>query len=159
MLEKFHVKKFIMLKKLLKNSPHPWILFKKTKESGCQTLANAIFFEISTLIIDCICHDRVAAIGVECTTGNRCHDQGRSYKANEEWTKMSDKGRVGRSEFFLMEFFFPYFLFYFFIWYKSPPTRNTLGLLYRLDKCFSDFFIHRTLPPGTIYPVKLKKLF
>lgn len=43
-------------------------------------------------IMDCVCHDRGNNIGVDCTTGNRCHDQGRSYKANEQWTKMSDKG-------------------------------------------------------------------
>ena len=42
----------------------------------------------------------------------------------------------------------------YFIRYKSPPTQNHFGLLYRLDKCFSYFFIHRTLHPGKIYPVK-----
>ena len=40
--------------------------------------------------------------------------------------------------------------------YKSPPTRNTFGLLYRLDKCFFRFFIH-TLHPGKIYHVKIIK--
>jgi len=39
--------------------------------------------------------------------------------------------------------------------YKSPSTQNPFGLLYRLDKCFSDFcFIHRTLQPDKIYHVK-----
>jgi len=37
--------------------------------------------------------------------------------------------------------------------YKARDTKHPFGLLYRLDKWFSDFFIHRTLHPGKIYPV------
>jgi len=39
---------------------------------------------------------------------------------------------------------------------KARLRKNPFGLLYQLDKCFSDlFFIHRTLHQGKIYPVKI----
>jgi len=47
-----------------------------------------------------------------------------------------------------------YHVSYHIIRYKSPPTQNPFGLIYRLDKCFFDFFIPRTRHQGNIYPVK-----
>ena len=38
--------------------------------------------------MDCVCRDQDnTAVAVDCTTGNRCHDQGRSYKQGQQWTK------------------------------------------------------------------------
>jgi len=37
-------------------------------------------------------------------------------------------------------------------------TQNPFGLLYRLDNCFSVFFIHRTLHPGKIGELKIGEL-
>ena len=35
-------------------------------------------------------------ISVDCNTGNRCYDQGVSYKAGQTWVKLSDKGEKSR---------------------------------------------------------------
>jgi len=52
------------------------------------------------------------------------------------------------------------FPIYYFIRYKSPPTENPFGLVYRLDKYFSAIVLSRTLHPGKIYSGKIiKKIF
>ena len=46
--------------------------------------------------MDCVCKevDNGSNIRVDCTTGNRCHDHGKSYKPGQHWYKTDARDQM-----------------------------------------------------------------